>query len=65
MITVRVVQEGGRLRLRCVSDNRFVQCPRAWRDTLPVGVPITLDAKLRADGECYVYAPAAGTKGLH
>lgn len=56
-ITVRVKQQQGRLRLQCVADGKFVQCPREWRETLPVGVPIILNAKMRADGECYVYSP--------
>ena len=56
-IVVKVRQERGRLRLQNVADQRYVQCPREWRESLPVGKPIELLAKLRADGECWVHTP--------
>ena len=57
MIAVRVVSERGRLRLRNPADQKNVQCPREWRETLRVGVALEIDARLRADGECWVYYP--------
>lgn len=55
-ITVRVVQQRGRLRLRAI-DGKFVQCPQAWRELLPVGQSLQIDASLRADGACWVSTP--------
>lgn len=60
MIQTRVVQERGRLRVRNIADGKNVQCPRDWRETLRCGVVLELPARLRADGECWVYYPAAG-----
>lgn len=57
MITVRVVEDRCRLRVRAVDDGKHVQCPTHWRETLPVGVPVQIDAQLRADGACWVYYP--------
>ena len=55
-ITVRLRSQGGRVRLQNVSDSRFVQCPRGWRDALPAGRALAIQAKMRADGECWVAA---------
>jgi hypothetical protein len=55
-ITVRVIQQRGRLRLRA-TDGKYVQCPRAWREALPVGRALQVEATLRADGACWVTTP--------
>lgn len=57
MIAARLVERGGRLRLVCIEDGRFVQCPTAWRESLTVGVVHNIDARKRADGSCWVYYP--------
>ena len=41
------------------DDGKNVQCPRDWRETLRCGVVLELPARLRADGECWVYYPGA------
>lgn len=55
-ITARIVMNKGRIRL-LASDGKFVQCPREWRETIRCGAAIEIEAKLRSDGECYVYYP--------
>ena len=57
MITARLTERAGRLRLVCIEDGRFVQCPTAWRESLAVGVVHTLAARERSDGACWVYYP--------
>jgi hypothetical protein len=53
-LSVRLVEARGRLRLRSVKDGLFVQCPRGWRSSLPAGRALTISARLRSDGKCYV-----------
>jgi hypothetical protein len=55
-VQVTPVRKAGRVRVRCI-DGKFVQCPEAWRNRLPLGVPFRITAALRADGSCYVYTP--------
>ena len=55
-VTVRVIQQRGRLRLRA-TDGKFVQCPQEWRETLAVGRSLQVEASLRADGRCWVATP--------
>ena len=55
-ITARIVFNKGRVRL-LATDGRFVQCSREWRETIRCGQTIEIEAKLRADGSCYVHQP--------
>lgn len=56
-IRVRVRPGRGHLRLQNVQDGKFVQCPRSWRQQLPAGKALHIQARLRSDGECWVAAP--------
>lgn len=57
MTAVRLVQSKGRSRVRAVADGKNVQCPNDWRETLVPGRVVEVSARLRADGECWVYYP--------
>lgn len=57
-IMVRCVAEQGKLRLRTeTSPAMYVQAPTAWRYLCERGTAFSINARLRADGECYVLQP--------
>lgn len=58
---VRAIGQGGRVRVRDEQTGLFVQCCKAWRQSLERGALLSVLVHMRADGECFVLMPLASS----